>query len=271
MHRFFIAVSRAVVNCDDSSGLAPHPLVWSAGGLPKRRRIAMLFEMLLCFQVLFKLGILVGFVFLLFAISAEDVCLWPYHVENLIKFVTFLGSLHWPSAGNDLGPGGVSYGELLILYELWAGERLQFEKAVPRCRRVDRPISVSAVPFGPGIDIRRSCKLLGAMLRALCALPGALGRFIPCAIGANHNGLRHIGWVKSAHGLTSRPRETSDIRFLDELLFLFGYPPMSGGALLRGTLPLRYFTSRFAHKVPTWGLPFHGGVAFACWWCVGAF
>ena len=26
--------SRAVVNCDDSSGLAPHPLVWSAGGLP---------------------------------------------------------------------------------------------------------------------------------------------------------------------------------------------------------------------------------------------
>ena len=43
--------------------------------------------------------------------------------------------------------------------------------------------------------------------------------------------------------------------------FLFGYPPRSGGALLRGTLPLRYCTSRFAHKVPTWGLPFPGGVA----------
>ena len=51
------------------------------------------------------------------------------------------------------------------------GERFQFEKAVPRCRRLDRPISVTAVPFGPGIGIRRSCKLLGAMLRALCALP----------------------------------------------------------------------------------------------------
>ena len=37
LHRFSIAISR---NCDDSSGLAPHPLVWSAGGLPKRRRIA---------------------------------------------------------------------------------------------------------------------------------------------------------------------------------------------------------------------------------------
>ena len=48
---------------------------------------------------------------------------------------------------------------------------------------------------------------------------------------------------------------------LDELLFLFGYPPGSGGALLRGTLPLRYCTSRFAHKVPTWSLPVSGGVA----------
>ena len=67
-------------------------------------------------------------------------------------------------------------------------------KAVPRCKRVDRPISVSAVPFGPGIDIRRSCRLLGAMLRALCVLPGGLGRFLPCAIGANHSRLRHIGW-----------------------------------------------------------------------------
>ena len=36
---------------------------------------------------------------------------------------------------------------------------------------------MSAVPFGPGIDIRRSCKLLGAMLRALCAFSGALAGF----------------------------------------------------------------------------------------------
>ena len=85
-----------------------------------------------------------------------------------------MGSLHWPSAGSDLGPGGISYVELLFLNELWAGE-----KAVPRCQRVDHPISVSAVPFGPGIDIRRSCKLLGAVLRALRVLPGGLGQFIP--------------------------------------------------------------------------------------------
>ena len=35
LHRFFIAISRAVVNCDDSLSLAPHPLVWFAGASRK--------------------------------------------------------------------------------------------------------------------------------------------------------------------------------------------------------------------------------------------
>ena len=43
------------------------------------------------------------------AVTAEDVCLWPYSVRTLVKLVTFLGSLHWPSAGADLGPGSISY------------------------------------------------------------------------------------------------------------------------------------------------------------------
>ena len=33
LHRFFIAISRAVVNDDGRGGLAPDPMVWSAGGL----------------------------------------------------------------------------------------------------------------------------------------------------------------------------------------------------------------------------------------------
>ena len=37
--------------------------------------------------------------------------------------------------------------------------RLALEKAHPRCLGPGRPISVSAVPFGPGIDIWRSCRL----------------------------------------------------------------------------------------------------------------
>ena len=39
LHRFFIAVSRAVVNHDGRCGTAPDPLVWSAGAPPKRRRL----------------------------------------------------------------------------------------------------------------------------------------------------------------------------------------------------------------------------------------
>ena len=187
------------------------------------------------------------------AVTAGGVCLWPYSVGVLVNLVTFLGSLHWPSAGSDLGSGGTSYLELLMLYELWAGERLQIEKAVLRCKRVDRSISVSAVSFGPGIDIRRSYKLLGAMLRALGTLLGGLGRFFPCGIGSNH--------CRVGTGLTSRPRETSNVAFLDELLVLIGYPPSSGSALLEGTLLLRDCVTRFAHKVHTLKLLARCGVA----------
>ena len=86
----------------------------------------------------------------------------------MVKWVAFLGTLHWPAGGANLGVGGISYVELLILYELWAGERLSLEKAQPRYLRPERPISVSAVP---GTDIWRSCRFIGAMVRSLCSLP----------------------------------------------------------------------------------------------------
>ena len=101
----------------------------------------------------------------------------------------------------------------------------------------------------------------GGMTRALGMLSGGLGRSMPCSIGANHCRLRHMGWEKCGHVLTSRPRESSSVHVLDELLVLFGYPSKSGAALLEGTLPLRYCTSRFARKVPTWRLPVAGKVA----------
>ena len=123
-----------------------------------------------------------------------------------------------------LGLVGVSYLELLILYEKWAGERLVIESAVPFARRVGRPISVSAVPVGPGIDIGRSCRFLGSLVRFLALSPGGLIRFLPCRIGANHCRLRHLGWEKCGHGLTSRPRETSHPELLDSLLEVFGLP-----------------------------------------------
>ena len=91
-------------------------------------------------------------------------------------------------------------------------------------------------------------------------LPGRLARFVSCFTGANHCRLRHIGWEKCGHGLTSRPRESASAPFLDELLFLFRYPVGFGRALLAGTLPLRYCFDRFACRTPTWRLPASGGV-----------
>ena len=129
------------------------------------------------------------------AMSADDIAHWPYTTGLLVKWVAFLGALHWPAGGLDLGVGGVSFVELLILLKIWAGERLSLEKAHPRYLRLARPISVSAVPFGPGIDIWRSCRFIGALMRSLCLLPGGLGRFVPCS---NHCRLRHIGCFGSA-------------------------------------------------------------------------
>ena len=261
LHRFFIAISRTVVNHDGFDGTAPDPLVWSAGSLPKRRRIV---------HAVRNLAMLPGPPALWLgdwvagpcvAIGADDIAEWPYTPCLLVKWVSVLGSLHWPVGKVDLGVGGISYVELLILCERWAGERLVLEKAHPRYLRPGRPISVSAVPFGPGIDIWRSCRFIGAMMRSLCLLPGGLGRFVPCSIGANHCRLRHLGWERCSHGLTSRPQESASAPFLDQLLLLFHYPPRSSGALLAGTLPLRYCSAKFASKTPFWALPVPGSVA----------
>ena len=37
----------------------------------------------------------------------------------LVKLAAFLSSLTWPSTVEDLGAGGVSFIELLVLYEKW--------------------------------------------------------------------------------------------------------------------------------------------------------
>ena len=228
-----------MVNHDGGEGTAPDPLVWSAGAPPKRRRLV---------HVVRDLAMLPGppaiwtsgwFNVPASAIGAQDVADWPHSVSLLVKWVAFWGSLHWLVGGADLGVGGVSYVEMLILYELWAGERLALKKAHPRYLRPGRPISVSAVPFGPGIDIWRSCRFIGALMRSLCSLSGGLGGFVPCAIGANNCRLR-VG-SPPGHGRV-----------------LFRFPPRFCPALLAGTLPLKYCAVRFASRVPTWRSPVSG-------------
>ena len=163
LHRFFIAIARSVLNNDGTCGTTLHPVVWSNAANPKRRRGPVSLWTSDWYQLLVA------------CIGEGDIALWPFSVCLLLKIVHFLGSLHWPRGVDDLGVGGVSYLELLIIYERWAGERLVVESAVPFARRVGRPVSVSAVPVGPGIDIGRSCRFLGNLFRFLALLPEAQG------------------------------------------------------------------------------------------------
>ena len=222
LHRFFISISRAVVDEDGRGGLAPDPLVWSAGGRVKRRRpveVVRNYAMLPGPQRLWT-GSWIRWPAIV--ITDGDLGCWPFSPGALVKLAAFLGSLSWPSEVSDLGPGGISYVELLILYERWAGERLRLEDSLPKFRRPGRSISVSAAPLCLDTQIWKLCRLLGNMLRALAKLPGGLGRFIPGRIGANHGWLRHVGWEKCCHGLTCRPLESSGDGFLSDFLSLLG-------------------------------------------------
>ena len=224
LHRFFIAVSRAVVNCDDSSGLAPHPLVWSAGGLPKRRRIA---------DIVRDVALLPRHLHLWdsgwvrvppVAISAEDVCLWPYTVDILIKFVLFIGPLLIMTWVLVVFPmliflffmsfGLVRGFSLRRLFLVVGGLIAEFQ-----CRLF---LLVQALIFGDLVSFLVQC----CVRYVLCLV--ALAGFFLVLLVPTIVGYGTLGGFKSGHGLTSRPRETSDIRFLDELLLLFGYPPRSG-------------------------------------------
>ena len=204
LHRFFIAIFRVVVNHDDGEGTAPDPLICLLVLFPRRRVVlAVRNHALLPGHASIRTSEWVNLP--PSGVTAEDVGAWPYSVGILVNWVTFLGTLHWPADRADLGVDGFP------MYELCAGERLVLQKAFLRYRRHGRPISVSLVPFGPGTDTWCSCRFIGALMRSLCLLPGGLGRFVPCSVGANHCRLWHIGWDKCGHGLTSRLRESASV------------------------------------------------------------
>ena len=208
LHRFFIAISRAVVNHDGGAGTSIDPLVWSVGSAPKKRRVAVRDRVFFCLGRLIC-GLLLLPPLFLAVILKFGLILLVCWSSGLPFSILYIGLLMGVALAWVVCP----YMELLILYEVWAGERLELEKAVPRYRRPGRSISVSAVPFGPGTDIWRSCRFIGALFRGLRDLPFGLRRFVPCDIGVNHCRLRQIGWERCGHGLTSRPRESASEDF----------------------------------------------------------
>ena len=251
LHRYFIAVARIAVNHDPGHGTAPDPTVWCVGAPAKKAKLSEAVCEFAAAPGPDALGWNGWCRVATSPLTRSDFDLWPYSPGLLIRFSAFLGSLHWPSDREDLVMGGVSFIEVLMLYELWAGERLVLETAVPKYLRRGRSITVTASSGAAEMVIWRSCRFIGALFRALRDLLGGLGRFIPGRIGGNHCRLRRIGWEQCGHGLTCRPQESRSHDFLDDLLVLFGYENGSAGALTRGTLKLRYCKRPFARLFPT--------------------
>ena len=107
LHRFFIAISRAVVYHDDGTGTSLDPLVWSAGSASKRRRVAVRDRAFLPGPPDLWVGSWISVA--VTPISCRDIEIWPYSVGMLVKWVAFLSSLLWPADECNLGVGGVSH------------------------------------------------------------------------------------------------------------------------------------------------------------------
>ena len=213
-------------------GTAPDPLVWDQGSRPKVRRTDIWVDV--------DLASLPGPPGLLgqlhgSSISGADIAAWPYSVGILIGFTSFLHTLHWPTHSDDFGHFGVSFLELLILFEQWAGHWLLSEKVTRPHVRANRPFLIPSVPVSEGIETRHGCQSLSSLVRALAKLPGGLGRFLPCRLGSHMSRLRHLGWNQCSHGLTSRPLESCHHQCLLAVCEVLGYPEGSALELLDGT------------------------------------
>ena len=186
LQRFMIAVARVSGNHDGKGGTAPDPLVWDQGSRPKVRNLAIRVDVDLA-SLPGPPGFLNSSWIQVDAghITGADISAWPYSVSILVGFSSFLGTLHWPSSYADLGHLGISFLEILILFEQWAGHRLLGEKVTRPHVRAGRPISVSSVPVSEGIEIRHGCQFISSLVRALGKLPGGLGRFLPCQVGTH--------------------------------------------------------------------------------------
>ena len=86
--------------------------------------------------------------------------MWPYSVGILIRFTSCLETLHWPSGSVDFCHFGISFWELLILFEQWAGHRLLCENVTWPHVRANRPILIPSVPVSEGIAIRHGCQFV---------------------------------------------------------------------------------------------------------------
>ena len=92
-----------MVNHDGGGGTALGAVVWSAGSLPKKRRIIQAVRGLAMLHGPNHIGgsqwvgVHPG------GISGAGVAPWPFSVSWLVHIVASLSTLHWPAGAGDVG------------------------------------------------------------------------------------------------------------------------------------------------------------------------
>ena len=103
LHKFTVAISRIEVSHDGHGGTAPDAMVWDRGGIVKNRATS--------FRLIVDYATLPGppgfssctwCTLYPLPITPEDVAVWPYSVNILLEFSSFLASLHWPQGDSDM-------------------------------------------------------------------------------------------------------------------------------------------------------------------------
>ena len=117
LHKFMVAISRIEVNHDGFGGTAPDAMVWDQGGIVKAR--APSFRLIVDHATLPGPPDFLSSTWCILdplPITAEDVAAWPYSVDILLVFSSFLASLHWPQGVSDMGKFGISYFEENLVF-----------------------------------------------------------------------------------------------------------------------------------------------------------
>ena len=105
LHKFTVAISRVIeVHHDGHGGAAPDAMTWDKGSIIKSQASSP--------RVIIDQTSVAGPPGLqdsswcslsLTPITQEDAAVWPYSVNILLEFTSFMATLHWPQCAAQLG------------------------------------------------------------------------------------------------------------------------------------------------------------------------
>ena len=107
--------------------------------------------------------------------------------------------MHWPTGSEDLGFFVVSFLELLILFEQWAGHRLLSEKVTRRRVRANRPILIPSVPVSEETEIRHFCQFISSVVRWYWQVPALWSWFSYVQVKASWVGISVLMVLSQDH------------------------------------------------------------------------